>query len=62
MRGRDYHTIYKLIYHDLQGALQHEAAAHVTAEGERAYAEFAAECPDGPPGIALKARSNNRMD
>lgn len=53
---RDYHTIYKLVYHDLQGALQREAAAHLTAEGERAYAAFAAECPDGPPGIALKAR------
>ncbi len=58
LRGaaRDYHTIYKMVYHDLQGALQREAAAHLTAEGERAYAAFAAECPDGPPGIALKAR------
>jgi hypothetical protein len=54
--ARDYHTIYKMVYHDLQGALQREAAAHLTAEGERAYAAFAAECPDGPPGIALKAR------
>ena len=56
---RDYHTIYKLVYHDLQGALQREAAAHLTAEGERAYAAFAAECPDGPPGIALKARQHH---
>ncbi|KAK9825469.1 hypothetical protein WJX81_006378 [Elliptochloris bilobata] len=56
--GGDYHTIYKLIYHDLQGALHREAVAHLTAEGERAYADFAAECPDGPPGIALKVVSD----
>lgn len=51
---QDYHTIYKLCYSDLQDAMQRAALTHIAAEGQRAYEEFAARQPRGPPGIALK--------
>ncbi len=51
---QDYHTIYKLCYTDLQDAAQQDALSHIAAEGRRAYEEFAARLPNGPPGICLK--------
>ena len=52
--AQDYHTIYKLCYTDLQDAAQQAALSHIAAEGRRAYEEFAARLPNGPPGISLK--------
>jgi hypothetical protein len=54
---QDYHTIYKLCYSDLQDAAQRAALSHIAAEGKRAYEEFAARLPLGPPGICLKVGS-----
>ncbi|KAK9909002.1 hypothetical protein WJX75_005921 [Coccomyxa subellipsoidea] len=56
--GGDYHTIYKLCYTDLQDAAQQTALSHIAAEGRRAYEEFAARLPNGPPGICLKVVSD----
>ncbi|GAB4822692.1 hypothetical protein N2152v2_009738 [Parachlorella kessleri] len=38
--GGDYHTMYKLAYHDLQGSVQKEVLEHITREGHAVLADF----------------------
>ncbi|KAL4427949.1 hypothetical protein ABPG75_002038 [Micractinium tetrahymenae] len=56
--GGDYHTCYKLVYNDLQGALQQQVMEHLTAEGAAVMADFMRLAPGGPPGVVLKLLSD----
>ena len=55
--GGDYHTMYKLLYHDLQGSIQKAVADHITKEGQVTVSEFAKLVP-GSTGVALKVLSD----
>ena len=56
--GGDYHTMYKLVYNDLQGELQKEVLAHLKREGEAVAAVVAGSGPGAPPGAVLKVLSD----
>lgn len=55
--GGDYHTMYKLMYHDLQGSIQAAVADHISKEGKALVAEYAQICP-GASGVNLKVLSD----
>jgi hypothetical protein len=55
--GGDYHTMYKLMYHDLQGSIQAAIAEHISREGKTLVAEYAQICP-GASGVNLKVLSD----
>ena len=61
--GGDYHTMYKLMYNDLQGAEQAAVLAHLRAEGQAVAAALRRAVADsgggpGPPGVVLKILSD----
>ncbi len=56
--GGDYHTMYKLMYNDLQGPAQAAVFAHLRAQGAAVRAALAERGPGGPPGAVLKVLSD----
>jgi hypothetical protein len=56
--GGDYHTMYKLMYNDLQGPVQAEVLAHIRAQGAAVREELLRRGPGAPPGAALKVLSD----
>lgn len=63
--GGDYHTMYKLMYHDLQGDIQHKVLTHIQEQGAAVLKELHARSSlsslpeeDAPPGAVLKILSD----
>jgi hypothetical protein len=56
--GGDYHTMYKLVYNDLQGDVQNEVLEHLKREGEAVAAVVQGSGPGAPPGAVLKVLSD----
>lgn len=56
--GGDYHTMYKLVYNDLQGDIQNEVLEHLKREGEAVAAVVQGSGPYAPPGAVLKVISD----
>jgi len=56
--GGDYHTMYKLVYNDLQGDIQNDVLEHLKREGEAVAAVVQGSGPNAPPGAVLKIISD----
>ncbi len=56
--GGDYHTMYKLVYNDLQGDIQNDVLEHLKREGEAVAAVVQGSGPGAPPGAVLKVLSD----
>ncbi|KAG7672552.1 hypothetical protein KSW81_001514 [Nannochloris sp. 'desiccata'] len=56
--GGDYHTMYKLVYNDLQGGIQNDVLEHLKREGEAVVAVVQGSGPGAPPGAVLKVLSD----
>ena len=56
--GGDYHTMYKLVYNDLQGEAQKEVLLHLRREGEAVAAVVQNSGPGAPAGAVLKVLSD----
>lgn len=56
--GGDYHTMYKLVYNDLQGDVQNDVLIHLKREGEAVAAVVQGSGPGAPPGAVLKVLSD----
>ena len=56
--GGDYHSMYKLVFNDLQGRERQEVLLHLQAQGKAVRDELQAAGPDAPPGAVLKVLSD----
>jgi hypothetical protein len=56
--GGDYHTMYKLIYNDLQGTIQREVLDHIRKEGLDVMNALGDLGSDRPPAAVLKVLSD----
>ena len=56
--GGDYHTMYKLVYNDLQGEAQRDVLEHLKIEGEAVAAVVQGSGAGAPPGAVLKVLSD----
>jgi hypothetical protein len=56
--GGDYHTMYKLVYNDLQGDVQNDVLEHLKREGDAVAAVVQGSGPGAPPGAVLKVLSD----
>lgn len=56
--GGDYHTMYKLVYNDLQGPVQQQVLQHLQRQGAAVLKELQDQGPGAPPGAVLKILSD----